>query len=295
MNRILFVTACILFAQGNGQLDESCFGQSAQAYGSYVGEDFSSQSELRLVDFDRSMRLSSVTGCFGEEDGELYSLQLKTRSTDDPTQEYRMPLIGEIMGECSTVSIAEGDIAKYVSIYWTKKSKTISGLKIRSEKKKINTLGDISSGQYKRFTFEDENILVGFYGTRLGWQINSLGIIHLDPYCVIEKGGGATNGGATDEETDLKNAVRLFERICIGVLATSLLIAVVIIIIQCKLRKNARPNATLPTPGFRNTAKVASTNGDNQIDQRDNHHAPQLNIAGCDESKTLSKIANSAD
>jgi hypothetical protein len=169
MKRILFATSCLLVAYGNGQLDESCFGQSAQAYGSNVGDDFSSQSELLLIDFDRSMRLSSVTGCFGEEDGELYSLQLKTTSAEDPTQEYKMPLIGEIMGECSTVTIAEDDYAKYVSIYWAKKSKTVTGLKIRSANKKIKTLGDISSGQYKRFTFEDENILVGFYGTRLGW------------------------------------------------------------------------------------------------------------------------------
>jgi hypothetical protein len=38
-----------------------------------LGSDFSSQQELLMIDFDRTMKLNAITGCFGQR-GEVYSL-----------------------------------------------------------------------------------------------------------------------------------------------------------------------------------------------------------------------------
>jgi len=44
-----------------------------------------------------------------------------------------MPLVGEILGTCSTISLKDGDYGNYLSIHYT--SKSVTGLKIETAKK----------------------------------------------------------------------------------------------------------------------------------------------------------------
>jgi hypothetical protein len=43
-----------------------------------------------------------------------------------------MPLVGEIMGTCSTITLKDGDFGKYLSIHYT--TKNVTGLKVQTAK-----------------------------------------------------------------------------------------------------------------------------------------------------------------
>jgi len=73
MMKLVVAVAWLLVDQCNGQVPLECFDQSVAAYGSDLGNDFSSQQELLMIDFDRTMKLNAITGCFGQR-GEVYSL-----------------------------------------------------------------------------------------------------------------------------------------------------------------------------------------------------------------------------
>ena len=113
------------------QVSKDCFNKSAETYGLLTGEAFSSIEQLRKIEFDRTMVLNSVTGCFGAK-GEIYSIQLITKSTVNG-QEFKMPLVGEILGTCETFTLKDGDYGKYLSIHYT--SKSVTGLKIETATK----------------------------------------------------------------------------------------------------------------------------------------------------------------
>ena len=73
-----------------------------------------------------------------------------------------------------------------MSIHWGGTKGAVQGLKIETDVGEEVIVGNASSDTYKTFTFENDNILVGFFGTKQDWQVNSLGIIYLDPRCTVE-------------------------------------------------------------------------------------------------------------
>ena len=90
------------------------------------------------------------------------------------------------MGTCSSITLKDSDYAHYITVYYSSGPGPIIGLKITTNLGQILTLGlttDKKSLQYT-FTFENNSLLVGFYGSMLDWQINSLGVIYLDPNCL---------------------------------------------------------------------------------------------------------------
>lgn len=63
----------------------------------------------------------------------------------------------------------------------------MAGIEVNTKMGEIQRLGNTTksaSNLAKTFNFENENFLVGFYGTKLDWQINSLGVIYVDPFCL---------------------------------------------------------------------------------------------------------------
>jgi len=93
-----------------------------------------------------------------------------------------MPLIGEINGECKNITLKEGDTMSALSIYT---AKSVSGLKFETSAGQTLSLGDVTAKQHQTYRFEPNTLLVGFYGKRKEWKINSLGLIYLDPECFI--------------------------------------------------------------------------------------------------------------
>lgn len=135
-----------------------------------------------------------------------------------------MPLVGEIMGTCSTITLKDGDYAKYLAVHYT--TKNVTGLKITTAANDSFALGNTAAKTSSRtFTFEGNSLLVGFYGTKLDWQINSLGIIYLDPTCLPE----LPSPTPTVIESGQSSALRTFEHIAVGVLAGGLAIALAVI------------------------------------------------------------------
>jgi hypothetical protein len=112
--RLLTINLAMVIAQ----VSPECLSTSVESYGSKTGSYFSSLNELRSIDFDQTMVLSSITACIGEKN-EIFSLKLQTKSTESG-QVFTMPLIGVINGYCNSVSIMkEGDFVKTLSIYTT--------------------------------------------------------------------------------------------------------------------------------------------------------------------------------
>ena len=64
------------------QVPKECFRLSMDTYGLKTGTEFSSLDQLLEFEFDRTMVLNTITSCFGEK-GEIYSIQLMTKSTRD--------------------------------------------------------------------------------------------------------------------------------------------------------------------------------------------------------------------
>ena len=94
-----------------------------------------------------------------------------------------------------------------------------------TEKGKSLSLGDTSVKDLRTFTFEPLSLLVGFYGTRKDWQINSLGLIYLDPTCVLQLPEPAK------EEPKQSLSVTAIVTIC--VLALGLIAALITICFLC--------------------------------------------------------------
>ena len=155
-----------------------------------------------------------------------------------------MPLVGEIMGTCSSITLKDGDYAKYLSVHYT--TKNVTGFQITTSNQDSFTLGNTSSKtSFRTFTFEGNSLLVGFYGTKLDWQINSIGIIYLDPTCLPE----LPVTTPTVIVSSQSSALRTFEHIAIGVLAGGLVIALsVIAYLVIKKRSLKRIGFTNPTP-----------------------------------------------
>ena len=64
-----------------------------------------------------------------------------------------MPLIGEILGTCKTVTINKpDDYARYLSIYYT--AKNVVGLKLATDQGAILSLGTVTGSTLKTFTFD---------------------------------------------------------------------------------------------------------------------------------------------
>ena len=89
------------------------------------------------------------------------------------------------MGSCSTITLVDSEFAQYLTIYYSNGPGPVVGLKITTSLGNILRLGNTEKSfkQYT-FTFEINSLLVGFMGTMLDWQINSLGVIYLDPTCI---------------------------------------------------------------------------------------------------------------
>ena len=89
------------------------------------------------------------------------------------------------MGTCSTVSLNNTDTVQYLTVYYSSGPGPLVGIKITGKLGQILRLGNtLNSSSSYTFTFENNSLLVGFYGTMLSWQINSLGMIYLDTSCI---------------------------------------------------------------------------------------------------------------
>lgn len=126
------------------------------------------------------MVLNSVTGCFGAQ-SELLSVQIHTKSTVNG-QQFVMPLEGEIIGQCNSITLADKEKVKYFTIFYT--TKTVTGLMVETDLGSKHTLGKTTIASNYKYTVEGGTVLVGFYGTKVVQQINSLGLIYLNPSCL---------------------------------------------------------------------------------------------------------------
>ena len=178
------------------------------------------------------MVLNSVTGCFGAQ-SELLSVQIRTKSTVNG-QQFEMPLVGEILGQCDSITLADKERVKYFTIFYT--TKTVTGLMVETDLGSKQTLGKTTNAKNYKYTVEDGTVLVGFYGTKVVQQINSLGLIYLNPSCLppVEP----TNKPDDQiDNTPSSSAGKIVEHVIVAVLAAALVIACGLIVYLCKTKR----------------------------------------------------------
>lgn len=222
----------LIYKVANAQVPAECFNQSFNSYGLQTGTPYSSMELLQNIQFDRTMVLNSVTGCFGAE-SELFSIQIITKSTKND-QEFKMPLTGEVIGQCRTIKLNDGDSGMYFTIYYT--SKTVVGFTIETTQGTTLTLGSTTTkgaSKYK-YTIESDSLLVGFYGTKTDAYINSIGIIYLEPSCLPEI---ELPVDPNNKIAGKSSAAAAVEHVAIGLLAVALIIACGVIVKMCEAKR----------------------------------------------------------
>lgn len=115
----------------------------------------------------------------------------------------------------------------------------VTGFRIQTTQGDEFSLGNIGkTTSLRTFTFEGNSLLVGFYGSKVDWQINSVGLIYLDSSCL--PGDGAVIPAVVYVTTGRSNWILILEDIAVGVLLIALIAALIVICFLCCCRKNIK-------------------------------------------------------
>lgn len=154
------------------------------------------------------------------------------------------------MGSCDKkISLKDKDYAKQLTMFYSS-TNGVTGLQVDTtmgDTQKLGNTTKTAKNLAKTFVFENNSLLVGFYGTKLDWQINSLGVIYLDPTC-IPKADEGTVPIPAPEVSQRSKALLLFEHIAIAILAAALLAMILLIIYLCKKKAFERIHQNIVEP-----------------------------------------------
>ena len=132
--------------------------------------------------FTKNMQISEIRGCVSSEQ-RVTGITVTLQDSVLESMKMNLPAIGKTTEDCSTLKLQNSDsYIKTLEIGFD--ADGITHLMFISTDEVVQ-FGEVKRTSKARVSFEEDNQLIGFWGTS-GQEIDSIGIIQYDNFCISE-------------------------------------------------------------------------------------------------------------